>query len=169
MRRIKLGADERFEASQIKRTGAFNADALISATQIVERVREGGDAVLRELTEKFDGIKLEQIRVSQDAIDASIKKVDPDTLEALKHAARQIREFHERQIQQSWFYAREDGAIVGAKVTPLDTVGIYVPGGRALYPSSVLMNAPRRRRKAEMLTRRYWRHASFLVSMRYIP
>ena len=141
MRRIKLGADERFEASQIKRTGAFNADALISATQIVERVREGGDAVLRELTEKFDGIKLEQIRVSQDAIDASIKKVDPDTLEALKHAARQIREFHERQIQQSWFYAREDGAIVGAKVTPLDTVGIYVPGGRALYPSSVLMNA----------------------------
>lgn len=141
MRRIELRPDERFEASQIKRTGAFNADALMAATQIVESVREGGDATLKELTEKFDGIKLEDLRVPQEEIDSSFDKVDPDTLEALRHATRQIREFHERQIQQSWFYAREDGAIVGAKVTPLDTVGIYVPGGRALYPSSVLMNA----------------------------
>ncbi len=141
MRRIEIGKDELFTSSQIKRTGAFNADALMAATRIVKDVREKGDDALRELTARFDGIDLKDLRVAQEDIDSSFDRVDPETLEALKHAAAQIREFHERQIQQSWFFAREDGAIVGAKVTPLDTVGIYVPGGRALYPSSVLMNA----------------------------
>ena len=76
-----------------------------------------------------------------EAIEAAAAKVDPKTEEALKKAAKQIREFHERQVKQSWFSVREDGALVGAKVTPLESVGIYVPGGRALYPSTVLMNA----------------------------
>ena len=67
--------------------------------------------------------------------------VDDKTARALRQAASQIRDFHERQRQQSWFTVREDGALVGSKVEPLESVGIYVPGGRALYPSSVLMNA----------------------------
>ena len=141
MRRIELQPTEPFRASFINRTGAFNADALITATKIVDDVRKGGDDELRALTEKFDGVKVKDFRVPDEAIDRAFDEANPDTIEALRHAAAQIREFHERQVQQSWFFAREDGAIVGAKVTPIDSVGIYVPGGRALYPSSVLMNA----------------------------
>lgn len=141
MRRVELKPTEPFRAELIDRTGAFNADALIAATEIVEDVRKRKDEALVELTEKFDGVKLETMRISPSEMDEAYKRVDPETLDALEHAAAQIKDFHERQIQQSWFFAREDGAIVGAKVTPLDSVGLYIPGGRALYPSSVLMNA----------------------------
>ena len=140
MRRIDLQPLEPFTSDFIDRTGAFNPGALEAATAIIEQVRRDGDAALRALTEKFDGVAIENFRVPGEAIDAAMAEVDPDTLEALKHAAAQIRDFHERQKQQSWFFAREDGAIVGSKVTPLESVGIYVPGGRALYPSTVLMN-----------------------------
>ena len=141
MRRVVLQPTELFASSFINRTGAFNASALAAATDIIEQVRARGDEALRDLTEKFDGVRPDAFRVPQETIDAALDEVDPDTLAALKHAARQIRGFHERQVQQSWIYARADGAVVGAKVTPLDSVGIYVPGGRALYPSTVLMNA----------------------------
>ena len=141
MRRIDLQPLEPFTSDFIDRTGAFNPGALEAATAIIEQVRQEGDGALRALTEKFDGVAIENFRVPGEAIDAAMAEVDPDTLEALKHAAAQIRDFHERQKQQSWFFAREDGAIVGSKVTPLESVGIYVPGGRALYPSTVLMNA----------------------------
>lgn len=141
MRRVVLQPTELFASSFINRTGAFNASALAAATDIIEQVRARGDEALRDLTEKFDGVRPTTFRVPQETIDAAVDTVDPDTLAALKHAARQIRDFHERQVQQSWIYARADGAVVGAKVTPLDSVGIYVPGGRALYPSTVLMNA----------------------------
>ena len=141
MRRIELQPTEPFRSSFINRTGAFNAEALVTATKIVDDVRKGGDEELRSLTEKFDGVKVSDFRVPDEAIDAAFDEADPQTIEALRHAAKQIREFHERQVTQSWFFAREDGAIVGAKVSPIDSVGIYVPGGRALYPSSVLMNA----------------------------
>ncbi|MDO4290504.1 MAG: histidinol dehydrogenase [Eggerthellaceae bacterium] len=141
MRRITLNPGERFESSLINRTGAFNAGALEAAASIIEEVRTRGDKALRDFTEKFDGVRVESFRVPKEAIDAAEAQVDPATVDALKHAARQIRDFHERQVQQSWIYTRADGAIVGAKVTPLDSVGIYVPGGRALYPSTVLMNA----------------------------
>lgn len=141
MRRVVLKVEEAFKSDCINRTGAFNAGALASATAIIEEVRQRGDAALRDFTRKFDGVEVEEFRVSQEAIEAAVDRVAPETAAALRHAAKQIREFHERQKQQSWFFAREDGAIVGAKVTPLDSVGIYVPGGRALYPSTVLMNA----------------------------
>lgn len=141
MRRIELEANQAFEESLLNRTSAFNADALVAATNIVEAVRERGDAVLKEFTQRFDGVELESFRVSNAAIDEVIAKVDPTVAKALQKAANQIRDFHERQKQQGWFALREDGALVGAKVEPLDSVGVYVPGGRALYPSSVLMNA----------------------------
>ncbi|WP_417145053.1 histidinol dehydrogenase [Raoultibacter massiliensis] len=141
MRRIVLQAGNPFKTEYLNRTGAFNAEALIAATSIVEDVRERGDAALREYTEKFDGVRIEDFRVSKQAIDEAIVDVAPETAEALRQAASQIRDFHERQRQQSWFTVREDGALVGSKVEPLESVGIYVPGGRALYPSSVLMNA----------------------------
>ena len=141
MRRVILNKGEQFSNKHLKRTGAFNARAMETATNIIEQVREQGDAALRELTERFDGVAIEDFRVPAEAIEAAAAKVDPKTEEALKKAAKQIREFHERQVKQSWFSVREDGALVGAKVTPLESVGIYVPGGRALYPSTVLMNA----------------------------
>lgn len=141
MRRIELEANRAFEESLLNRTSAFNADALVAATNIVEAVRERGDAALKEFTQRFDGVELESFRVSNAAIDEAIAKVDPTVAKALQKAANQIRDFHERQKQQGWFALREDGALVGAKVEPLDSVGVYVPGGRALYPSSVLMNA----------------------------
>ncbi|MCR2035859.1 histidinol dehydrogenase [Adlercreutzia mucosicola] len=141
MRRIDLKPLEPFTGDLINRTGAFNPGALAAATEIIEEVREKGDAALRAYTEKFDGVAVEDFRVPPAAIDAALAEVDPDTIDALNQAAAQIRDFHERQKQQSWFFARQDGAIVGSKVTPLDSVGIYVPGGRALYPSTVLMNA----------------------------
>lgn len=141
MRRIILQPGETFDESSLNRIGAFNAEALIAATSIIEAVRERGDEALREFTARFDDVDIEDFRVSDAAIEQAIAKVDPDVEKALKKAAEQIRDFHERQKQQSWFTVREDGALVGAKVEPLDSVGIYVPGGRALYPSSVLMNA----------------------------
>ncbi len=141
MRRIELAPGQTFENKMLNRIGAFNADALVAATNIVEDVRTRGDEALREYTAKFDGVEMEQFRVSQEAIDEALAKVDPKVAAAIQHAAKQIRDFHERQKQQGWFTLREDGALVGAKIEPLDSVGIYVPGGRALYPSSVLMNA----------------------------
>ena len=141
MRRIELEANQAFEESLLNRTSAFNADALVAATDIVEAVRERGDAALKEFTQRFDGVELESFRVSNAAIDEAIAKVDPTVAKALQKAANQIRDFHERQKQQGWFALREDGALVGAKVEPLDSVGVYVPGGKAVYPSSVLMNA----------------------------
>ena len=141
MRRVILAPGEQFTNTQLKRPSAFNPQALAAATDIIEQVRERGDAALREFTERFDGVAVESFRVPQSAIDEARSKVDPATAAALEQAAAQIREFHERQLQQSWFTVREDGALTGAKVSPLESVGIYVPGGRALYPSTVLMNA----------------------------
>ena len=141
MRRIELAPNQVFDESLLNRTSAFNADALKAATDIIAEVRTKGDAALRDYTLRFDGVDLQDFRVSQAAIDEALTNVDPQVAKALDHAARQIRDFHERQKQQGWFALREDGALVGAKVEPLDSVGIYVPGGRALYPSSVLMNA----------------------------
>ena len=141
MRRVILKQGEVFDNSHLQRKSAFNAKAMQIATEIVEDVRQRGDECLRELTAKFDGVEVENFRVPQEAIDEAVSQCDPALAEALEHAASQIREFHERQLEQSWFATRANGAIVGAKVTPLDSVGIYVPGGRALYPSTLLMNA----------------------------
>ena len=141
MRRIELAPGQAFDKDMLERPGAFNAEALAAATSIVADVRERGDEALREYTARFDGVEIEEFRVSDAAIDEALSRVDPKVAAAINRAAEQIRDFHERQKQQGWFTLREDGALVGAKVTPLDSVGIYVPGGRALYPSSVLMNA----------------------------
>lgn len=141
MRRIELGAGQQFEERMLNRTGAFDADALIAATSIIEDVRNRGDEALREYTKRFDGVDIEAFRVPQEKIEQAISGVDPDLSSAIDHAAKQIRDFHECQKQQGWFTLRDDGALVGAKIQPLDSVGVYVPGGRALYPSTVLMNA----------------------------
>ena len=124
MRRIKLGAGQVFEEKMLNRTGAFNAEALIAATNIVEDVRNRGDGALLEYTKKFDGVDLEVFRVPQAAIDEALTRVDPKVAAAINQAAAQIRDFHERQKQQGWFTLREDGALVGAKDQPRESVRI---------------------------------------------
>ena len=141
MRRVELKCGESFSEEHLKRTGAFNANALKAATNIVSDVRARGDEAVREYTSRFDGVDMERFRVSQEAIDEALSRISPELSAALQHAAAQIRDFHERQVHQNWFDMRKNGALVGTKYEPIEAVGIYVPGGRALYPSSVLMNA----------------------------
>ena len=107
---------------------------------IIADISENGDEAVRKYTEKFDGIRLENIAVSQEELDEAFAAMDEDMLEILKEAADNISNFHEKQKRNSWMHAEESGTILGQKLTPLDSVGVYVPGGKAAYPSSVFMN-----------------------------
>ncbi|MGN7176050.1 histidinol dehydrogenase [Cytobacillus sp. SAFR-174] len=107
---------------------------------IIESVRKNGDQALKEYTEKFDGISLDQLKVQQAEINEALSQVDGKILEIIKEAAGNIRSFHEKQLRPSWMTTEENGTVLGQKITPLDSVGLYVPGGTAAYPSSVLMN-----------------------------
>ena len=141
MRTIELAADERLTESMLSRKGSLPADVLSSAASIVEEVRGRGDDALRDFELKFDRVELTSFRVPAEAIDASLEQVGEAFRTSCEKAAARIRDFHRREVQQSWFTTRPDGTILGQKVTPLESVGIYVPGGRAQYPSTVLMNA----------------------------
>jgi histidinol dehydrogenase len=107
---------------------------------IIAAVRARGDAALKEYTEQFDGVKLETLQVTEEEMKRAHAALSPEMLAVIREAATNIRDYHERQKRQSWWMTKEDGTILGQKVTPLDAVGLYVPGGTAAYPSSVLMN-----------------------------
>jgi len=107
---------------------------------IIEEVRRNGDRVLKEYTEKFDGVSLESLQVSEHEVRQAYHEVDEKLVQIIREATENIRQYHERQKRESWMMMKEDGTILGQKVTPLDSVGLYVPGGTAAYPSSVLMN-----------------------------
>ena len=113
-----------------------------AVNEIVEAVRANGDAAVFEYTKKFDGADLNgnNIRVTQDEIDEAYRQIEPDVLDVIRKAIVNIRTYHEKQRQYSWFDSKPDGTILGQKVTPLTRGGVYVPGGKAAYPSSVLMN-----------------------------
>ncbi|RNB80037.1 histidinol dehydrogenase [Brevibacillus fluminis] len=114
----------------------------VSAVQeILLRVKEEGDEAVRVYTERFDRVRLEQFRVTEEEIAQAAGQLDPLVLEALNEAAQNIRDFHARQVRQSWFTTKESGTLLGQIIRPLKRVGLYVPGGSAAYPSSVLMNA----------------------------
>ena len=110
--------------------------------EIVEDVRKNRDQALFAYTKKFDGADLDSsnIRVTEAEIQEAMSQVDPELLTVMKRAMKNIREYHGKQKQYSWFDSRPDGTLLGQKVTPLSSVGVYVPGGKAAYPSSVLMN-----------------------------
>lgn len=109
---------------------------------IVNDVRERRDEAVFEYTKKFDGAELNKtnIRVTDEEIQEALTLVEPGLLEVMKRSMKNIREYHEKQKTYSWFDSKPDGTILGQKVTPLASVGVYVPGGKAAYPSSVLMN-----------------------------
>ena len=108
---------------------------------IIADVRARGDAALLEYCEKFDRVKLESLQVSAEELDAALEAVEPEFLDALETAAANIRAFHEKQVRQGFIMTGADGVVMGQKITPLDKVGLYVPGGTAAYPSTVLMDA----------------------------
>ena len=109
---------------------------------IIHNVREKRDEAVFEYTLKFDGATIDQdnIRVTEEEIKEAYEQVDPKLLDVIRKALVNIRDYHTKQKQYSWFDSDESGIILGQKVTPLKTVGVYVPGGKAVYPSSVLMN-----------------------------
>ncbi len=107
---------------------------------IISDIRERGDEGLRAYTEKFDRVLLSNFAVEENEIAEAYTKVDQDFVSIVREAAENIRIFHEKQLRPSWMTTEENGTILGQKITPLDSVGVYVPGGTAAYPSSVLMN-----------------------------
>lgn len=118
--------------------GKFEA----AVADILANVKEKGDEALFSYTKEFDKVEVtpETIRVTEEEIEEAYKAVDASLLEVIRKALVNIRSYHEKQRQNSWFTSTENGTMLGQKVTPLNRVGVYVPGGKAVYPSSVLMN-----------------------------
>ncbi|TYS60301.1 histidinol dehydrogenase [Sutcliffiella horikoshii] len=108
--------------------------------QILQKVKEQGDQALFSYTEKWDGAKLSTLKVAKEEIQDAYQQISPQVINIIHNAAENIRDFHQKQVKQSWLSTKPDGTILGQQVTALDAVGVYVPGGKAAYPSSVLMN-----------------------------
>lgn len=124
-----------------KRSGETDKKVSAVVNEIIETVREGGDSAVKAYTEKFDGKLPQYYEVPREVINDAMTDADPAFVEALLNAIENITDFHQRQKSQSFVNAKADGCIMGQKVRGLDKVGLYVPGGTAAYPSSVLMNA----------------------------
>ena len=124
-----------------ERSQEIDPEVVAKAAEILNRVRKEGDAALVDLTQKFDGVTMQDFRVSEAEMDEAEAECDESFKEAMRLAAENIRTFHKAQLPQSYLLQQDNGIYLGERVIPLSSVGIYVPGGRAQYPSSVLMNA----------------------------
>lgn len=140
MREVILSGGRALTQADLNRSGALPADIMASAEAIVDDVRSRGDEAVREYCNKFDGACPASFRVPQELIDAAPGMVDPEFLRSLTRARDQIRDFHQKEREESWFTTRPDGTLLGVKVTPVASAAVYVPGGRAQYPSTVLMD-----------------------------
>ncbi len=144
MRKIKLTKDavDGLLDNLLKRSPNNYGQYTEAVNEIVEGVKAGGDKAVFEYTKKFDGadISKDNFIVSKEEIEEAYAAVSPEVLEVIRKAIVNIRTYHEKQKQYSWFDSQPNGTILGQKVTPLSRVGVYVPGGKAAYPSSVLMN-----------------------------
>ncbi|MCA0984627.1 histidinol dehydrogenase [Halobacillus yeomjeoni] len=107
---------------------------------IIQDVKENGDQAVLSYTERFDGVKLDDYKVTSEEFEEAYDSLDGEYVQILKEAADNIRAFHEKQSTKSWFDTQSNGTILGQKITPIDAAGVYVPGGTAAYPSSVFMN-----------------------------
>lgn len=112
-----------------------------AVAEIIAAVRKDKDAALRYYAEKFDKAELTEIEVPRETLDAAVESLDEELRQILTEAAERIRNFHRRQVRSSFVISEEEGILLGQKVIPMDRVGLYIPGGTAAYPSSVLMNA----------------------------
>ena len=135
------GVSERELINQLKaRSGEIDRKVTSAVTDILNNVKQNGDDAVREYTLKFDGHMPSKFEISREEIDSSPDKCDRDFILALYKAADNIRDFHAPQKQQSWLEPKQNGVILGQRIRGLKRVGVYVPGGTAAYPSSVLMN-----------------------------
>lgn len=144
MRTVNVTSETRGQILEklLKRSPSQYPEQEKAVREILEQVRTRGDEALFQYTERFDGAKLtpETVRVTDEELQEAYSLVEERLVEVIRRAAANIRSFHEKQRQNSWFTTREEGTLLGQKVTPLARVGVYVPGGKAVYPSSVLMN-----------------------------
>lgn len=144
MRKVKLTEETKKNIlNDLLKRSPNNYGSYVEVVQeIVDNVANNGDDAVLAYTEKFDHAKLtpDTMQVTQAEIDAAYAEIEPGLLEVIRKALVNIREYHEKQKQYSWFDSKTDGTILGQKVTALSKVGVYVPGGKAVYPSSVLMN-----------------------------
>jgi histidinol dehydrogenase len=126
----------------VSRNHMESGEVLQVVSQVVEDIRKNGDQALFDYTRKFDGVELkpESIKVTPEEIAEAYSRVDSELIEVIRRAKRNIEAFHARQKENSWFSTEKDGVILGQLYRPLEVVGVYVPGGTAAYPSSVLMN-----------------------------
>ncbi|NJP37122.1 histidinol dehydrogenase [Alkalicoccus luteus] len=108
--------------------------------KILQDVRTRGDEAVAELTKRFDGAELDSMRVTRNELEQGAAAVSEETREIIREAAANVRDFHERQKREAWITTKPDGTILGQRILPLDAAGVYVPGGRAAYPSSIIMN-----------------------------
>ena len=144
MRIVKLNAETKKDLLKnlLKRSPSNFGNYAETVQEIVDDVRDNGDAALFSYTKKFDkaDITAENVKVTQKEIDYAYTQVSPELLDVIRKAKKNIWEYHEKQKQYSWFDSKPNGTLLGQKVTALASVGVYVPGGKAVYPSSVLMN-----------------------------
>ena len=144
MRTVRLTKETRNNLLEdlLKRSPKSYGEYEGRVAKIVEAVKEKGDAALFEYTKRFDGaeVNASNVRVTEEEITEAYEKTDPALVEVIRKALVNIRAYHEKQKQYSWFDSKPDGTMLGQKVTALAAAGVYVPGGKAVYPSSVLMN-----------------------------
>jgi histidinol dehydrogenase len=134
------GFDRAF-AKLVRRREEVQDDVTKTVRKIIDRVREVGDDEVRALTRKFDGASIDAFEVTRNEFDEAGEKIDPADRAALGKAAMRVRDFHRKRIPSSWEVREEGGGVFGTRVRALQRVGIYVPGGKAVYPSTVIMNA----------------------------
>jgi histidinol dehydrogenase len=118
---------------------SFNVEEIV--TDIIANVRKNGDKALYEYAEKFDKVKLSSLEVTEEEIAEAFSLVEPNFIRILEDAEKNIRAFHEKQVRNSFIMDNGNGAVMGQKVMPIEKVGLYVPGGTAAYPSTVLMDS----------------------------
>ncbi|MCD7819486.1 MAG: histidinol dehydrogenase, partial [Lachnospiraceae bacterium] len=144
MRVVRLTEDTRKDVlAQLLKRSPDNYQGFEERVQeIVQNVKENGDAAVFGYTKQFDKVDIDAstVRVTKQEIEEAYEHVDPELLSVIRKSLVNIRSYHEKQRRYSWFDSTESGTMLGQKITPLATVGVYVPGGKAVYPSSVLMN-----------------------------
>ena len=138
---IKIIKDMPTERAQIFSAVCEKVDVSESVAEIIRKVQAEGDSALLYFTEKFDRVRLDSLRVSPEEIEEAVASVEPEFLRILKDSAENIRAFHQKQKQDGFEIKEKDGIIIGQKVIPVARAGLYVPGGTAAYPSTVLMDA----------------------------
>lgn len=144
MKTVKLTPEsiQEITSTLLKRSPSQYTRYEDTVNEILKNIRENSDKALFEYTEKFDGYAMtpENIKVTRQEIEEAYTKLDPEYIDVIRKAAYNIRAFHEKQLRNSWFDTKPDGSLLGMKITAIEKLGVYVPGGKAAYPSSVLMN-----------------------------